>query len=1135
MTGRYAYSPDAEERLSDHAASAARVLIVGSRDLSMQGSGDVRHAVPPEVGLPNGRYEFRLDGSVDLMVVVGGQRPSVAISIDDPASDPAHMLCAAYQWFGFYWASAEPAGPPARFAVGDTALKAGTSDYVHIKAIERHDGVNRYRVVINGQRQMMTEEGLLPLPHDELDPTSWIEMPPASATELGVSLTVTKLTNPLTDTVYSYLSSKTVFRPYQFRPVLRMIGSAHQRLLIADEVGLGKTIEAGLIWSELEARSQGLQRVLIVCPAVLKQKWCDEMGRRFDRRVTMLDKRTLGEFMAALEEGDDAPLVGVASLEQLRSAKTLADLDELNPRFDLVIVDEAHYLRNRNTRNFDLGEMLSSWADALVFLSATPLNLGTDDLFNLLNLLVPEEFGDKAVFADQLEPNRYLNAAASELLARRDAPGTLLASLAEIEQCELGEQVLRRPEFEQLERILSLGRRLSGSELAEAKRLLLELNTLSSIVSRTRKVDVPDRKAVRQPHSIDVEWTDDEARLYLAVLEWARRRARASGAPPGFATQMPLRQAASCLPAVIDMIRSKDPTAFMPPSAGGAEDDFDDLAFGDDESGEDVDLTDLGALAAAASGVDTKFDRFVQELRNAAAVDSQQVLVFSFFRRTLEYLHDRLTELGFRAKVMHGGVKVADRQTIMNEFRNGDFDILLSSEVGSEGLDFEFCNVVVNYDMPWNPMRVEQRIGRLDRFGQLHDRIFVFNFHVPGTIETDIFERLYHRINVFTTSIGELEPILRDEFTTVTRIALDPKLTSDERERQLQQFEIAIERRARDVTEIEEASAYMSGIDSLLIEGFEDDTKSRGRFVGPEELRHLLKAYFGEVGGARLRTGRRPYRATLIGDTRLGDTVSRCSQARSGTRYRIAELSALLRDEEPIEVTFSNDDASQNGIELISLRHPVVRAAVQHFADLPNGVRRFASVTVPGLTHPHRRYLTILYLAETTGLRPSLELWPMTVCLDGDALDRQPNESEEVGYALLAAVSNGSLEDAAMPEADALLPRLEEITGLAYARQSSVEAERQRANDRLVDSRFAARRAGIEYRIDKARNSLADAQAKMQSQQIRRMHEGRIRNLEHELEQIAVDMESRRQLSLSLSPVAVAVVTGDDSNVVAGR
>jgi SNF2 family DNA or RNA helicase len=227
----------------------------------------------------------------------------------------------------------------------------------------------------------------------------------SDAENIALTLTATKLRDPLTDVIYSFQTSRTLFRPYQFKPVLKMLMGTKQRILIADEVGLGKTIEAGLIWSELDLRMP-MENVLVVCPAALKKKWQDEMYRRFDRKLEDLNNERLSTWLDQIELGRSEPLKAIASLEGLRSSIHLERLARLAPRFDLIIVDEAHYLRNSHTQSFALGEIISDIADALVFLSATPLNLGNNDLFNLLNLLDSSQFFDRGVFDDQLHIHR---------------------------------------------------------------------------------------------------------------------------------------------------------------------------------------------------------------------------------------------------------------------------------------------------------------------------------------------------------------------------------------------------------------------------------------------------------------------------------------------------------------------------------------------------------------------------------------------------------------------------------------------------------------------------------------------------------------------------------------------------------
>ena len=1114
------YQPDVGQllRLLED-RGARRVLLLGTGEMLDIPAGEVRHAEPPGPVMPRGVYVFG-GATVDVIVCGSGSQPVDAQRIPIAETDPEHSLRKAYGWFDVFWPKGTPVGPGPRFVEGDHALIAGSDDVARIERCIRVDGRNAYEVTVHGKRQTVSEDGLKRLDLDADDPRSWLKSPAASATELAVGLTVTKLTNPLTDTIYSYLSSKTVFRPYQFRPVLRMLASPQQRLLIADEVGLGKTIEAGLIWTELEARSARMTRVLVVCPAMLVPKWKTEMRRRFDRELVELDKVRLQELVDAFRAGDDAKQIhAVVSLERLRSSRLLADLAELQPRFDLVIVDEAHYLRNRTTMSHELGRHLSDWADAMVFLSATPLNLGTDDLFNLLSLLVEEDFVDHAVFPQQVEPNRHLNAVARDLLANRDTPHSLLPTLERVHACELGAAVTNRPEYDELAALLRLDRPLDWRELATAKRLVSDLNTLSNVLTRTRKVDVPDAKAVREPHSIEVEWTPAELDCYQTIVRWARQRARASGGIPGFATQMPLRQAASCLPVFKQLLLERDATLTQHSDEA---DDFDDYVL-DEGPDDDTPLTprDVNSVLEAMGEVDTKFDQFVTHLDEARRLGSGQVLVFSFFRRTLGYLERRLADLGHSVRVMHGGVRVPERQQIMNDFRDGRFDILLSSEVGSEGLDFEFCNVLVNYDLPWNPMKVEQRIGRLDRFGQTSEKIFIFNFHVPGTIESEIFDRLYLRINVFRESIGELEPILRGELNELTRVALDPQLSADQRQRRIDEIEVAIEERSKQLDDLDEARSLLAGLDQLLIDGFEEDKLSRGRFVGPTELRVLVTELLADLGdGQLLDRGKNSTRHQLVGSTALADVVERAGVIGTASLYRPGELMVKLRDEEPIEVTFSNEEASRTGVELLSLRHPVVRAAAKHFDERPVGLKRCASVRLPGVD-VSRRLVVVVYLARTTGLRPALELWPVAVDLATGEVD------DEVGFALLAAVASGGLEDGAPFSPADIEMSLDLIQQHAVRLQMDVEADRRRSNAALVESRAATQRASFERKIARARQTLDLVRAERKGgAALERMHASRVANLELRLAELIGELELGRDLAVTLHPVAVAVAAG---------
>ena len=258
-----------------------------------------------------------------------------------------------------------------------------------------------------------------------------------SCEQFHACLTALQIRHPNLSTLYSLNAARVDFIPYQFRPVLKFIRSDRPRLLIADGVGVGKTIEAGLVLRELQARRE-IQSVLVVCPRplVTERKWELEM-KRFDERFTHLDGPTLryclsemgleGEWPERHQKAilpyslfDEVLLYGPEGSRKRRRSKGLLDLDP-PPRFDLVIVDEAHRIRNRNTFAHAAVRFFSDNAEAVVFLTATPIQLGNSDLFVLLNTLRPDLIPDEETFEHIAAPNPFINEAVHH--ARTQAPG----------------------------------------------------------------------------------------------------------------------------------------------------------------------------------------------------------------------------------------------------------------------------------------------------------------------------------------------------------------------------------------------------------------------------------------------------------------------------------------------------------------------------------------------------------------------------------------------------------------------------------------------------------------------------------------------------------------------------------------
>jgi superfamily II DNA or RNA helicase len=1059
---------------------------------------------PVAAMLHRGTYAFREAGVWHAVVVASGRDPRTSDSARLRYSEDGHLVIARalHQQM---WRDAAPFAGRALFSAGDMVRANGDDTIGRVMGVSLVSDSYQYRVDMHGEVKRYSEEALTLVEGDPRDPEFWLSRPPAGASDLSLTLTWTKLRHPLTDTLYSFASSKTVFRAYQFKPVLKLLTASSGRLLIADEVGLGKTIEAGLIWSELEQRAR-LERVLVVCPAALTLKWKAEMERRFDRVLQILRPRDLAEFAERLANGNEPSLQGVVSLESLRTADAvLNQLAKLHPRLDLVIVDEAHYLRNRESKSHAMGRLLADWADYLIFLSATPLNLGNDDLFNLMSLLDEEHFGDRLIFEEQLEPNQVLNDVARSLMgAGRHSPRKLAARLGDLDGMQFGSNITDRPDYDFLRKIFNVDRPLDHDEVARARRLLADLNILGGVLTRTRKTEVPDRKAVREPRNINVSWTAEEMAYYDAVYTWYMRRAREMGTPPGFAMQMPLRQAASCIPASQELMRQRQPELFQ-----AEVDDF-------EEEGASADLTgllDLPALTARLA-VDTKFDQLLDELRRVQTAGLRQVMIFSFFRRTLSYLARRLSS-DFTVQVMDGGVPMAERERIMREFREGRFEILLLSEVGSEGLDFEFCNVLVNYDLPWNPMRVEQRIGRLDRFGQEHEKIFVYNMHVPGTIETDIFQRLYDRIGVFENSIGELEPILRDQFGDLTKLLLNPKLDAAGRQREVERISVALQQRSHEAEDLNASRAHLSGIDSLIVEGLTETGPGHGRFIGPAEIRRVLDELFKRFGGRRGEPDERGI-FPVIGSDGLASRLRSSRVQDGGSRHSRSKLAALLQNGTPLECTFRPEVASKYDAELLSGRHPLVKLALDALADETLALPRFGSVAVPDL-RPDHRYLVTFDLAATTGLRPLLELWATAVNIETREVE------SEVGDAILTALAEGTLRDGSPAVPPSLLDLWNQAQDHVSVRQRRTERTRAQENAALVEGRIRAREGSLDLQIRRTEELAHRLIGLGRDPSIIRLHEGRIRNLRARRVEIRDELIGRLDLHLSLATVAVVL------------
>lgn len=784
-------------------------------------------------------------------------------------------------------------------------------------------------------------------------------------------ITYEKLKGTLHEVIYSMEAAQIDFLPYQFKPVLKFIASPTYRLIIADEVGLGKTIEAGLIWMELQARRQA-KRLLVVCPKTLAEKWREELRSKFllDARIVAFSdlEKEIGDLK---KFGPGQSFVLIATYTGLRPPKSeLKMLDEPpddklsgSPKtsllrelrhwdlgyepFDMVIFDEAHYMRNPASTTFHLGEALAASEEgAVLCLSATPIHNSNTDLHSLLRLIDKRFFETQGMFEELLEANRPA-VQAGNALARVPLDTSLLDKA--VAGMEKSRYIKQSPLFKQFLEKLKLLNPSDKAQLAKCQDLAEKLNLLGSYINRTRRVQVKENRPLRVPVVLTVEYSPEEMLLYRTILDMVRRRCYRDSRPFHVFQSIGLQlRSASCLPVIAKELREGrfgDPEELYKEAMG--EEVFDDLL--NDNIKEYIELSNIAQLINYDyENNDSKYKELHRMLLEI--MPEEKVIIFSYYRPTLAYLRSRLIADGLNVTVIHGGVPSEQRWEELDRFRDPHGPrILLSSEVGSEGIDLQFCRVIVNYDLPWNPMRVEQRIGRIDRVGQQAKRLSIVNFKVKDTIEERLYDRLHSKLERFANSLGDLEAVIGKEVQQLTVSLLSKELTPEEEAKLIDQSERAIEQQLLQLQALEESGDVLIAHSDYIQRKIEED-RERGRYIKPEELEDYLTDFFHrEFQGCELN-----FNTPLDGCIRVKLT----SEAHSSLAHFIRDDRSLiarpLRQREFI-ITFRREVAQR-----LSSRHRQTVHFVNHLSPLIRWITQinrdrshtFYNVSALQITHP---------------------------------------------------------------------------------------------------------------------------------------------------------------------------------------
>jgi superfamily II DNA or RNA helicase len=817
-------------------------------------------------------------------------------------------------------------------------------------------------------------------------------------------------------------------KPHQVSVVHRVISKYPHRFLLCDEVGLGKTIEAAMAIKELRARGQAA-RVLILVPSGLVRQWQFELKTKFNESFAIYNSDTLKYLKGkgVTNPWTDADSIIASHAWASWSPDRVREITQV--AWDMVIVDEAHHARVHQDGSRTLLVKLvqelvarpESARRACLMLTATPLQLDRAELYSLVEMLDPVLFASPDDFEQHISSLAGLNRTVERLEGR-----------LELDTDE------RLGVIRDIARFLDIDEGGAATLLLDqgpivVAQLLRDRHRLSEVMIRNRRSVVHGFQP-RSAYRWEVTLSPEELRIHALMEKIVERGFLLAESTNqnviGFLMVILQKLLASSPRALLTSLRKRRLKAITASRARNLQPaDADELLESDAEASQVVEDLAPGATPDEFDEVirlleelkvDTKADVLVSKLDDLVREESDaKVLIFTEFRETQDMLVDRLSGR-WSVHKFHGQMGPDQKDAAVESFRTGKgVQILVSTEAGGEGRNFQFCHLLVNYDLPWNPMRVEQRIGRVDRIGQEHP-ITIFNFHVQGTIEGRILDVLEKRIKVFEEAVGGLDPILG---LTEDSIKNALKLAHDERDRALEKLGKALEneiRRARDAERklqdfIMQDKSYASEIAQMALQA-----KSP---ISQQDFERFLTQLLTSVNtyvGQRLPNGER----------RIVFNVP-----------FVIEHPELIKDGESLRVCFDPRlHVDSELVQYLGFGHPVIDALVRRVTEEKSdgmaAVRHVPdSVAPPGWQFN--------WLISVGGLKPKKFVFP-TFVSDAGELD------DEAGRRLLAIsrqFGNESSETKTVPEgldAAHVLAQRDAI----LRRDSEVEVAREMATER---------------------------------------------------------------------------------------
>lgn len=535
---------------------------------------------------------------------------------------------------------------------------------------------------------------------------------------------LSKIKNETAGGFLSSLASGIIPLPHQLHVLNRAMETNNIRYILADEVGLGKTIEAGMIIRELKSRGL-VSRILVVCPTGLVTQWASEMQEKFHEKFQVILPSDY-DTIRRLTDNDDvygqfdqviSPMDSIKPIEKHAgwSEEKVEKYNEeriysiINSGWDLIIIDEAHRVAGSSgeVARYKLGNLLAQASPYLLLLSATPHNGKTEPFLRLIRLLDADAFPNaKSIVREQVAPFLIR----TEKREAIDNNGNLLFK----------------------NRITHLVT-ISWDERNNLQRELYEM--VSSYVAKTYNKALRNRKK-------------NMCLIFLLII--MQRMVTSSTA----AIRQSLERRLNVLleqRTCVGNLREEDLDELN--IEDGVEDALEAISL--DMELEIEELKQIISLAKQAQfqNQDAKVEPLLNEIDAILSEDrTQKVIIFTEFVATQTYLQELLVNRGYTVTILNGGMSIDERNAAMQEFKTST-SIFISTDAGGEGLNLQFANIIINYDLPWNPMKIEQRCGRVDRIGQQRD-VHIYNFIVGETVENRVREVLEEKLSVILKEMG---------------------------------------------------------------------------------------------------------------------------------------------------------------------------------------------------------------------------------------------------------------------------------------------------------------------------------------------------------------------------------------------